>query len=506
MKDKDDKKPAKIIRANDEAPPLLESTTFDHRRANNPRDHRHLLRTLLAREELSEETIVSVVRNHPKTCKCQYLFSYPSKRRTVKLFPLSRICCLSPSLDLVKLVHESYPEAITGTDEDGRLPLHYACRFEASKSVVDYLIQQYENAVRIQTKEGVLPLHYACRNQDMNIVHDLISLYPESIKVQNKQSWLPLHYACCQQRESHSNMLISYLISLYPDSCKVETKSGSLPLHYAAGGASFQAIKNLVSMYPDGVKTKNRSLRLPLHHACQQKAPIEVINLLVQMYPDSVACSTSMGTTPLIIATENDSPLAVLVYLARVESALDTLNSLPFHARCEILDDMMSEALKETKASGAKEDNMSSQDVTHLGNQVIECDEDDKVSPNTVSATSVLSEEVNESHRSTQATMASSNRTTDPARTAPGAVRIRGPDADEMTNDDDDVSYAVSEAQTTAKELIVASELAPPVAELEAELESYRQRFRNEVVLADEVVAPTETPTHTVDSKCCIIL
>lgn len=482
--------------SNDEPPvPLLpESTTFDHRRATNPRDHRYRLRQLLAREELSEAMITEIVRAYPKTCKYQYLFSYPHKRKTVELCPLAQICCLKPSLDLVMLVHETYPEAIAGKDKIGRLPLHYACRFDASKAVVDYLIQQYGNAVRIQTSEGVLPLHYACRNQSVDVVHDLISLYPESVKASNWLSWLPLHYACCQEKESQSHALISYLVSLYPDACMAKTNSGSLPIHYAAGGASFRAIKTLLSTHPDGIKARNQSKNLPLHHACYEQAPIEVINLLVQMYPVSVACVSSKGTTPLQIVTENESPAAVLIYLARVESALDTLDSLPFNVRCETLDDMMKEALKETEGKTER---------VSKGHQ-----QEDKFEVDAVDTTNnSTSEQVNEPSQRTQATVASSIHTAATTRTMPGAVRIRGPgvDSSDDDGDDDNVSHAESETKSADKEMIVASEISPEVTELEAELESYRQRFRDEVVVADDaVIIPAENPS--LHSKCCIIL
>lgn len=133
------------MRASDDelpTPSLPESATFDHCRANNPRDHHHLLHQLLIREELSKDYIVEIVHQHPKMVQCRYLLSYSTKCKTVELYPPAQICCLNPSLDLLRLVHETFQEAIAGKDHDGQLPLHYACQFDASEAVVDYFIHQ----------------------------------------------------------------------------------------------------------------------------------------------------------------------------------------------------------------------------------------------------------------------------------------------------------------------------------------------------------------------------
>lgn len=137
--------PSSVMRASDDelpTPSLPESATFDHCRANNPRDHHHLLHQLLIREELSKDYIVEIVHQHPKMVQCRYLLSYSTKCKTVELYPPAQICCLNPSLDLLRLVHETFQEAIAGKDHDGQLPLHYACQFDASEAVVDYFIHQ----------------------------------------------------------------------------------------------------------------------------------------------------------------------------------------------------------------------------------------------------------------------------------------------------------------------------------------------------------------------------
>lgn len=443
-------------------------TTFDHRKCRNINDHRYMLWNQLIKEELNEndETeILKLVKKYPKTCHSRYTFTGGWKSKG-QVFPLGRICFLKPSLGLVKAVHDAFPDAIYGLDgrEHERLPIHYACRFGASREVINYLIQLYPASVRAKTAEGSLPIHYVCRNGDVDTFDDLHALYPESVTVPNKLSWLPLHFACCN--EGGPSDMIRGLICLHPEASKMATDSGALPLHYAMGRIhDLKDIKALIAANPDGVRTGTLRKKLPLHHACQSQAHLDVVSLLVEKYPESVQALTYQGKTALQVATENNAPLDVVAFLEIVGSEFDLLLSLSDESRAEWISQKRQEAFDKT--------------------------------------TMAVEEDGNEDDTSDERGV--------PTRTLPGAVRVRGVNA-RNTSDDMSLDEETFSTPRVDSELAVAAELSPDMAELEAELQEYRQRFENDVVHADEVVVSTTTGNEevpvpaTATTGCCNIL
>lgn len=93
----------------------------------NPADHRLQLCKELSNETPDESVITVLLQQHPKIFRIKYKFPYRSikwgvgKVRTFVSYPLSRIVALFPSLsiELVKAVYETYPDAIYEADEDG---------------------------------------------------------------------------------------------------------------------------------------------------------------------------------------------------------------------------------------------------------------------------------------------------------------------------------------------------------------------------------------------------
>lgn len=99
----------------------------------------------------------------------------------------------------------------------------------------------------------------------------------------------------------------------------------------------------------------------------------------------------------------------------------------------------------------------------------------------------------------------------DDGNTRPGAVRVPGIDAiGDESDDDDNLSYDTDSVAhpsnaTVATETPFASEVAPDVARLEAELEERLRRLGRNIVQADEVISVHPESSQTV-TNCCIIM
>lgn len=122
------------------------------------------------------------------------------------------------NLELVKILVQANPSALTHFDERGFLPLHYALNSQLKFELIQYLIEQAPETLFEPTKkDGALPVHLACylpsntnyynthdsyRNAaicQLQIVKYLVQLFPESLQHRDNHGRFPLYYAQMQQ-------------------------------------------------------------------------------------------------------------------------------------------------------------------------------------------------------------------------------------------------------------------------------------------------------------------
>lgn len=508
---------------------------FNHRHCH-ALDNRYQLYQQLTAETLDEAAITDLIQRHPKLCSIKYDFRHPFlKKKKMICFPLARIMCFQPSLDLVKLAYKAYPEAIREKDNGGRCPLHFACRLLAPKEVVLYLISENPHAVGVKASDGTYPLHKACGNlQPLEIIEKLVECGKEEIlqAVSKYDLWTPLHFAT---RHKPAPGVIPYLLELYPEAAKVCSNHGRLPLHHACWSRKpLSDIESLMSVYPDGVMCLNDEKSLPLHNACHRQSSIDVIQYLVKCFPEGVTYRSLENKTPLEYALEGGSSDATIQFLGEVTKELDSLEKMSLDERQKRLDDILESVLRETAKAAPKSDSngaeksIPSEPFSSASDQLAKREADRNeiklvdfenvettiVSEMIIAENPVESEGDAPEAANTQRPMNAASNTA-----APGAVWVRGPDAASDASEGaenlcnlSDVSSDTSEqghlssANTVVTRTPIAAEISPRVAELEAQLEDYRRRLDVEVVEADEVLPPIDENQAATTKTCCTIL
>jgi ankyrin repeat protein len=137
----------------------------------------------------------------------------------------------------------------------GRLLLHHACMNEkVTVDIVRLLIDTFPNAAGGTDEEDfqVVPLHVACWNENttLEIVKLLIDAFPESVCRQSVDGGMPLHYLCCGDCADALNIL-ELLLEKYPVAVEHPTQTDMLPIHLAClASKSSEFCQVLIEAYP----------------------------------------------------------------------------------------------------------------------------------------------------------------------------------------------------------------------------------------------------------------
>lgn len=394
------------------------AVAFDHLRSF-PTDNRSKLRAALAEDVLDEEKIRWFVDTQAKTFRYAYFFAYPShwrkQSKEFSIHPLARVVALpETSLELVQLVYNVYPDAISSIDEAGRLPIHYVARFGKSRAILEFLLEKFPESISFATQDRILTLHYAVSNSEFDVetVKWLVSLYPEAVEQASLDKWLPLHFAVQHHRDEAVSL---YLLDMFPESAKMPKRGGNLALHIALGaryttpinlikellrvypqsikianGGKFCALHSFLSgnandkslellqillvAYPEATKRKSKSKRtpLPLHIACKYNLPIDIIKRLLEEYPGAVREENGHGMAVLALASEMSVNPKVLRLLEKVEENLDELKTFTVSERHEPISELARQAeedcLVETNTRDLDNDNDEACDVKEAAN------------------------------------------------------------------------------------------------------------------------------------------
>ena len=281
-------------------------------------------------------------------------------------FPLHVAVSKSASLDIVKLLLDTYPKACQEKNRDAYLPLHVAVSSKASFDTVKLLLDAYPQGSREKSSYGDLPLHVAVSNSaSFDTVKLLLDAYPQGYREKNKDRLLPLHDAVSQSAHFE---VIKLLVDAYPQGCQEKSDVKDLPLHYAVShGAPFEVIKLLVDAYPQGCQEKGssgtgrnemtgwlplhtaisnkassevvgvlqNSIPFPLHDAVRNRFPAEVIKLLADAFPKSCQEKDKDEYLPLHYAVRTSAPVEVVKLLLDVYpqgcQEKDTYGYFPLH-------------------------------------------------------------------------------------------------------------------------------------------------------------------------------
>ena len=147
-------------------------------------------------------------------------------------------------------------ESIRSLDHRGNTPLHVACRFKAPVDILRLLVQANPDALSTADDTEALPLHVACRsNVSIDDIQFLVERYPDAVRELNNDGALPLHLLCGATPPVQT---VKYLVKCFEGSVATKTKLGKLPLVVACeSSASESVIQVLLTEYPDALELEH---------------------------------------------------------------------------------------------------------------------------------------------------------------------------------------------------------------------------------------------------------
>lgn len=236
------------------------------------------------------------------------------------------------SLHGAKVIYNSYPEAVTIKDNNGKLPLHRACmslaqiyrnnhycrrdidRGYQSYNVIFQILSAYPKAAQEKDTTGQIPLHILAANaaywdSDVQAVFDA---FPKGVHARDNLGRLPIHLAAMNPHASSD--LIETLLKHNPRGAQMIDGAGRFPLHLACGAGYCweQKLKSLYYSYKPAINMPDHSSKrwTPLHHACASPGPraCALIETLLTLDSTSglaknmVEMKDSLGRYPLHLA------------------------------------------------------------------------------------------------------------------------------------------------------------------------------------------------------------
>jgi ankyrin repeat protein len=119
--------------------------------------------------------------------------------------------CFFGNLLSIRYLFERAPDCAKIPSGNGALALHEAVQNTNHQSLelVIIVYQQYPAAISIEDHQGALPLHLAARSADLAIVRYLYELDPKTIIAKDKEGLTPMHYS--SQRAEKNVQVIEYL-------------------------------------------------------------------------------------------------------------------------------------------------------------------------------------------------------------------------------------------------------------------------------------------------------
>ena len=255
------------------------------------------------------------------------------------------------TLEIVQLLHNTFPGALRLRDDYGWLPIHELCHNDdlddeaASLDILQFMLEIDPTLPRELVGNSSLPVHYAISVQykSTRFCKILIDAYPESLRIISDEG-LPIHLACIGNRDDTADT-IQYMLELDPELINAEYNNSYLPIHCAAENGRAELIELLLKFDPDAAskETNDGNQQLPLHLACSYTNPnLSSIQALYDAYPEAILARDEHGDTPLDIARSEENQPAIdflqaqLVYARQAQdmTAMTTVDDdgwLPLH-------------------------------------------------------------------------------------------------------------------------------------------------------------------------------
>ena len=169
-------------------------------------------------------------------------------------------------VDIVKLVYNSFPEAIYMKDNDGDTPLRLA-RDVSGDELVSFFEFQLEfvrqaTEVVVPDDTGRLPLHRAILRRDVPVgtIKLMVAANPISARARDAKGLTPLHIAC----EIDDVEAVKYLIEQGKEALEIQDLGGNFPLHHACFAGLINVVKFILDQTDHGVSIRNTNGKFPI--------------------------------------------------------------------------------------------------------------------------------------------------------------------------------------------------------------------------------------------------
>eukprot|EP00571_Detonula_confervacea_P009334 CAMPEP_0172323668 /NCGR_PEP_ID=MMETSP1058-20130122/49364_1 /TAXON_ID=83371 /ORGANISM="Detonula confervacea, Strain CCMP 353" /LENGTH=667 /DNA_ID=CAMNT_0013039733 /DNA_START=111 /DNA_END=2114 /DNA_ORIENTATION=- len=215
------------------------------------------------------------------------------------------------TVEVVKYLHEMWPDSINTPDNDGLILLHYFClkdtfslrsmriKESLNLAILKYLLDAAPETVRERCFMNELPIHIAARHQSPEFCKLLVEYFPGSEREVDEFGHLPLSKACVEGCLD----TVKYFLTIYPASLSMAI-NGMIPLHATIDSESSdrtEIIQYLLELDPSSASTKAFGMTLPLHLACVKYQHVEAVKMLVDLHPEAVMATNSSGKNALAL-------------------------------------------------------------------------------------------------------------------------------------------------------------------------------------------------------------
>eukprot|EP00956_Cyclotella_meneghiniana_P030356 scaffold76042_cov54-Cyclotella_meneghiniana.AAC.3 len=183
--------------------------------------------------------------------------------------PLHYACSADNGMEVVKMVFDSYPEAIHQSKLiDGmETPLDVArsCMRQDVVAFLDTQIEYERQARQIAVPDniGQLPIHRALLLNNIvsvGTIKLMVAANSNSLVTADSQGLTPLHIAC----RSSDIDIIKYLVDTNESPLRKRNSLGEFPLQIACGRGRCDVINYILEKSDHGVSTKNSEKKLPI--------------------------------------------------------------------------------------------------------------------------------------------------------------------------------------------------------------------------------------------------
>jgi ankyrin repeat protein len=169
------------------------------------------------------------------------------------------------SLDVVTFLVESQPLSLTKCSDNGRIPLHSTARDQSSSiDLIHYLVNRNPATISIKSQMGNTSLHLACENKlELDKVRLFIDKHDTILRETNNNGFTPLHMACNYDAPFN---VIQFLLEKWPGAAKVIDNTGRTPLalYCKKDHRTIETIQLLLCANPSAIETKDARDQLPL--------------------------------------------------------------------------------------------------------------------------------------------------------------------------------------------------------------------------------------------------